>query len=517
MQPTYVPSLPRWARPIAVVAIFAVLAACSGSDGDGDGDLSGLAGDATSTTIAGGSVPSGAVDGGATIPPGSPTTVGSAGRDGSTGGGTATTSAPQRGGGTGGGPVKLGLGVTESTITLGFSQLSDVGAANAAVGGSSARAGETPRKDYGDPLIKWFNENGGIAGRKIVPVWADVKVTPNNTMASNRQSVCATLTQDNKVFAAQLISTLMYADVLECLKKAGSLALLTAEAQYTIDDEALRKWPHVYLPMSFALDRQMRVFADSVIKNNFVDNKLARVGLAYYRTDGASRAVAKVLKPALVGAGITITAEQAFTPTESVDSLAQTQAEAQSAVLRFRAGGVTHVIFAIANGAFLTGPFISNAEQQGWRPRYMFNTSTFPGAAPGSKANAQLNRSLLLSWSSSDQGWEQGYSKTPRMQQCLSILKAGGHPPPRDGLMGQELAWFCDYLFFMKDTLEGVTDFTHAGFAAAVARQPAKEPVWTYRSHLPGGRRDAAAAYRMATYDPGCGCYPLTAPLTPAP
>lgn len=67
---------------------------------------------------------------------------------------------------------------------------------------SSARAEETPRKDYGEPLMRWFNKHGGIAGRKIIPAWADNTVAPNNTQAGNRQAMCATFTHDNKIFAA---------------------------------------------------------------------------------------------------------------------------------------------------------------------------------------------------------------------------------------------------------------------------------------------------------------------------
>lgn len=507
-----------WRRTAGAVTTAALLtmAACSSGTDDGSGGLAGLA--TSTTTVGAPGIPgtSGTVGGAAGGPAATVGGTAPSAAPGGNAGGTPTTAAQAPPSNPGGAPVKLGRGVTDSTITLGFTEMGDVGAANRAVGGSSAREGETPRKDYGDPLISWFNRNGGIAGRKIVPVWADVRVTPNQTMAANRQGVCATFTQDNKVFAAQLIATMLYPDVLECLNRAGTIAISDSQQQYTLDDVALRTWPNVYLPFSLSLDRMMRVYADSIIKSGFVDSKLARVGLAYYRTDAATRAVNKVLKPALSARGISIAQEAAFTATESVDTFAQTQAEAQSAVLRFRAAGITHVIFAIANGAFLTGPFTTNAEQQGWRPRYMFNTTTQPSATPGSEPNAQFERSLLMSWSDWDHGWDQGIAKTPRGQQCLAMLKAEGHPPPRDGLMGQEMIWFCDYLFLMKETLEGTRDFTQAGFAAALARLGPQSPAQTFVSH-PAGRRDGAAAYRMASYDKACGCFPFTSGTTAIP
>lgn len=490
---------------LAVVTVLALAASCSGGSEEPT-----VGADGAATTA------SSAIDGGGAAP-GSSATDPSAG--GATGGGaasvaTSSTSAsgsasPTTGGAStsGGGAIKLGRGVTDTSISLGFMDASDIGAANRAVGGSSARGDETPRKDYGQPLIDWFNDHGGIAGRKILPVWADVKVTPNNTMAANRQGVCATFTQDHKVFAAQMFTAMMYADVLQCMQTAGSI-VFDSQQQYSLDDVAFRRWPVTYAPYSLELNRMMRNYVDTLDKAGFFE-KLARIGVLYFRTDGATRAINTTLKPALQARGLSVAAEASFTPTESVDTYAQTQAEAQSAVLRFRAAGITHVLMAIGSPGFLSGPFSSFAEQQGYRPRYAFNTTTTPGVTPGSEPNPQFDRSVLMSWSEGQNGWD-ALAKTPQLSKCIGMLKEEGHPPPRDGLMGGQFVQYCDYLFFMKAALDGARDFSLGGFAAAVARLAPQQPSQTFVSHLPGGRHDGAESYRMAGYDKGCGCFTYT-------
>lgn len=515
---TFMTARSTWVAVAAAVVLTASVVAVVAVDDDDNGDRA-RATAATGTTApvpdVSTTVPaSGEVDASTTptAPVGSPGPgVGGASSPQAT---TTTTTTAGAAGTQGAGPARLAKGVTDDTIALGFIDASDVGAANQAVGGSSARAGETPRKSYGQPLIDWFNKHGGVASRRIVPVWADVKVTPNNTTAANRQAVCATFTQDNKVYAAQAFSAVLYPDTLECMRRAGTLVMGSALFNYSLDDQAFRMWPSVYMPFSLGLDRMMRLEVAALAGAGYFDRD-GRLGVVRYRSEAAQRAVETVLKPALKARGVTVEEEAAVTPTESVDSFAQTQAEMQSVVLRFRAAGISHVLFAIGSQGFASRSFATVAEQQSYRPRYAFNSGENPGAVPGSEPNPQYERSVLVSWSSWDRGWEDGPSKSPRGRECLDILRQEGRPPPRDGLMGQFFVYYCDNLFLMRDALQGVTDFTSTSFGQAMSRLAPWQPAETYSSHLPGGRHDGASAYRVATYQPACGCFNFTTPIRP--
>src|SRR5437763_937118 len=74
------------------------------------------------------------------------------------------------------------------------------GAANAAIGAAGITQGDEKANDQ--IVIDDINAHGGVAGRKIVPIFHGLDATSTNTLDSQYQAACDDLTQYHKVFAA---------------------------------------------------------------------------------------------------------------------------------------------------------------------------------------------------------------------------------------------------------------------------------------------------------------------------
>ena len=119
------------------------------------------------------------------------TSANGGGTSGANGGG-ATSS-----GGPGSTSVPTGLGnpqVTAKTISIGIGYVTNGDTANAAIGATGI--------GQGDPLgeakavVSYINAHGGVAGRKVTPVYHPYDATSTATTSSQDQAACADYTQD---------------------------------------------------------------------------------------------------------------------------------------------------------------------------------------------------------------------------------------------------------------------------------------------------------------------------------
>ena len=126
-----------------------------------------------------------------------PTGPGGASGPGSTGGGAATGSSPLAGGSsTVAGLTNSDRGVTATTITIAFLVV-DLGGVSK-VGVSVPGFDVQSQEGYINTFLDNVNSQGGILGRKIVPVF----VTYDPTNQSTSATACRTATQDHEIFAA---------------------------------------------------------------------------------------------------------------------------------------------------------------------------------------------------------------------------------------------------------------------------------------------------------------------------
>ena len=127
----------------------------------------------------------------------------------------------------------MGHGITATKIQLGMSWIdinAFLAAVSAAYGTPGPQQSQPTTRDWAQLAVNYQNARGGIAGRQIDPVYYQYPVndlfTPQGR-AQAEQEMCASFTQDHKVFA--MIPLVSNEGVLtQCAKNADTPAIMVA-------------------------------------------------------------------------------------------------------------------------------------------------------------------------------------------------------------------------------------------------------------------------------------------------
>lgn len=504
-------------KGIAAIAVVLALAGCgstvettAGAPISQDGGLTtngaatGLGGPGATTGVPGST---GGTNG---LAPSSVGVPGATSAGGQAGAGMSTATAPTTTGAGGQsasrlGPAGTAFGVTDKTIKIGiftvqgFSSFGASLGVNVSVGDQRAEA---------QAVIKYLNAHGGMAGRQIIPIFHDESVSgAASNYNGEMQAACAAWTQDNRVYAlASAIGT--QGDTLyQCLGKAN---VITSSAGESKDAQFFEQYANTfYMPVEVNLTRILHDNVDALYGAGFFGSN-AKVGVVRVDDPIEERAVNDGLIPALAGHGLKLTDQYAISSGD--DSTAQFS----NAVLKFKAEGITHVLFTFASPLF----FMTNAESQHYHPRYGLHSRSSPAALlQGNAPNDQLAGSMGIGWqqyNDVDASHDPG-PPSPRAKLCLKLMRdAGQNTSVRaTALVG---LWQCDVLFFLHDALAAAPNFTLAGFRAGAESLAHYEAASTFRSGFsPGQLHDAAKAYRLFAFKNSCSCFAYVSGLRPAP
>ena len=336
----------------------------SGGDGLGAGGTSALP---QQEAAAGGSTSTGSGTSGP-VPAGG--TGGGAGSTGGVAGGT--TGTPYAGGG---GAAVQGIGVTATTVSIGIVYTENADASNKAFGLDLASGDE---KANAQAIIDDINAHGGVAGRKLVPVFHAYDATSSDTDASQDQAACADLTEDHKVFAVAASGLTETWDA--CMKKAGVLNVVGSTLTES-DRVYFNNQPQYFNANAPTRDRVESALVPSLVRQKYFsgwDTTRAApgsakpvVGVIGYNDPTWERPLNSVLLPKLKAAGYPVQPDNIarITVPKSQAEQGPAIAEVQNTVLKFRQNGVTHLIF-IDTGGGLTWVFSEGAKNQNYYPRY---------------------------------------------------------------------------------------------------------------------------------------------------
>jgi len=386
-----------------------------GSDGLGGDGLGGAGAGGIDGLGAAGSTGSGSTGSG---PGGAGTALGGgtggSGGSGGTGGSGGGTSGGSSGGGaapsgTAGAPrtsAAQGPGITAKEIFVGVRETKNLEKARQAFGVGSADSGDY-RADV-EALIAEVNARGGVAGRKLSPVWHTDDATSAETVDARDQAACETFTVDNKIAATIAGGGLVFS---ACMKKAGVL-WVTGSGLIGPDEKDYRDAPNYVEMGGLTQDRMMADLVRALQRQIYFsgwDEKLgqpatttAKIGILGWAFAQWVRPQDRVMLPALARIGRPVDPELVIRLSEPKNGNAdagQFAAEVSSAVLRFKGAGVTHVIM-LDSGGIITLTFTKNAENQGYFPRLGINTAAglqYLSSLPGSDTKAYAG-AIGLGW-----------------------------------------------------------------------------------------------------------------------
>ncbi|MDX6199689.1 MAG: hypothetical protein QOJ79_2840 [Actinomycetota bacterium] len=444
---------------------------------------------------------------------------------GSTGGtssaGTTGSPAGATGGTSTGGAVAMGPGVTAKTITIGFNYTKDGTAGNAAIG---SNLGQGDELNEAKAVQEDINAHGGVAGRKLEIIFHAYSNQSTDSGSVQDESACQDYVQDHKVFAvagAGISETLP-----GCLTKAGVLNAASGKI-ISADNAFYRRYPHYADLASLTQDRMMRDLAARLVAKRYFDGwnsatgapatTPAKVGILTFdgRTEWETP-LTRILLPALKAAGHPVADQDIFrahyaSTTTEAGPLA---GDMQSAALRFRQDGVTHVIF--LDGSGLMNLFFSqNAANQHYYPRYGVNSATgMQALVDGGDIDAkQLRGALGIGWLPGLDlpASASGRYATAGGRHCASVLSKAGFTFTDTN--SRTIAYgACDQLYFIAAAINGAgPSVTLQSAQAAIDRLgssfvPANIPA----SYFSASQHDAVASVYDLAWDDGCGCAKYT-------
>jgi ABC-type branched-subunit amino acid transport system substrate-binding protein len=305
---------------------------------------------------------------------------------GSTGPGTSTI--PGSNGSTpaippGGSSQQMGLGITDSKIYIGVVYSSGADAANRALGNNITTGDQ---QADAQAVIDEINSNGGVAGRKLVPIYYDYQTADARPYTTIDSEACAKFTQDNHVFAVAGDGLTDNFDA--CIDHAGVLLVSSIGQLIGPNSNFFRKYPYNFQAGYVSQDRMMAEEARSLLRQDYYSgwdantgkpSKLAKakLGIISFDTPNWSVPLHSVFLPALGRAGHPVNSadvQEVAYPSQT-NQIGNSVAQIQSAVLRFRQDGVTHVIVFDGNGS-MTLHMLNNMRGQRYYPRLGINSAT---------------------------------------------------------------------------------------------------------------------------------------------
>lgn len=507
-------------RALAILALLAVTVACGStvqqptlSSGGPAGDA--FAGDGLGTPDAGlNGEGSGAGDASGVTG----TIGGSAGAVGdpaaSTGGSAAGEPGTANGSGTSGAgvvaPASKARGVDAKTIKIGLEYIKGADEARENMGFEGVTSGDQKRQL--DILVEHINKTGGMAGRKVVPVFHAYDANSDNTASEEEQAACATFAEDNEVFA--VISAINHTEVfLSCLNKVG-VPYISDPGLTINDDDVFRRYPlHLELN-AVSLSKQAAMFGKPLADTGYYD-KGAKIGLLTFSTANFQRAVDGHLKPGLKRIGLSLTDEVELAYPQSIADQGAMAAAISAAVLRFRQNGVTHVLITDVS-ALVTVLFATSAGDQGYYPRLGWLSPNGGQAAADLISDKEsLEGAVELGWYPSiDLNAANQDILAPGAKKCADLFASKGYTPS-DRNEETVLQLQCDLFFFTQAAANRSDPLTGQGFVSALRVVSTDvPPASTYRIDL-NGSPAGAAAYRVQRWQKACSCFEPESGLRP--
>ena len=427
---------------------------------------------------------------------------------GTSGGRTATTS-----GRAGGGQQSSSLGAQTGPIQVGIVR---TGVSNAAAFGASL-GNTVSESDVDDALVAAMNDQGGIAGRKVVPVYADTD-TASSSWDADFEAACAKFTQDNKVVAV-LGYVFNHDDAFEgCLAKRNVPHLSTT---FNVPDaEVLKQYPLLMALATPRIERRSQAKVDGALATGVL-TKASKIGVLYDSCPGTERAWTKITEPYMKAKGLNVVKTAQIACARGSGDAGAAAGQAGNIVLQMRSAGVDALMF----NAVSEGPpvliFASAAEAQGWKPRYVVsslaNAAVLAGQIPADQAANVHGYGWMPAQDVNPPQWP---STNATQQRCINMLKGKGIvlKAATDYLYAFNL---CDAMFVYELALKATHGNTNG--PAVVAAIEALGSTYSAALLLDGKatfsrtQHDAPVVARYFAWDGGCSCYTYRPTVVPIP
>lgn len=388
------------------------------------------------------------------------------------------------------GPVQIGFVVTKNNAGAG-----------AALGFNVNNGDE---RAVVQTLVDAANKAGGLLHHPITPIYYELDPSTSKSFDTLGQEVCAAFTQDAHVTAA--LGTALFDTANTCLSSRGVPAI-NGSTQSSYSEAELGRMSSVVV-YGVPPTRQARGIVAAVERQGFFSRR-PKVGVVTIDAPRYRDAVESTLLPQLRGAGAQAEdANVVYAPAvTAVSDVASVATSMQSAVLRMRSAGVTHVVF-LTNAAVYALLFMEQANQQGSAFKYALSSNDAP-AVLGSQGVPEKQLAGVVA-----AGWDPYLDVSPG--------KAGGTPSGRGacdrtlaklklqpGSNGEWVAHMhCDAFHALTEASgKAVGALSRASLMRALSNLGPIDSTDTWKASIFPTHRWAVAGVRASHYAQACSCF----------
>lgn len=403
-----------------------------------------------------------------------------------------------------------------SPITIAMVKTATTGAASI---GLKLNNTYTEQQFY-DALIGALNARGGLAGRKIKPVYDEVDPFHNN-WAQDYAEACSKFTQDHKVDLV-LGYVFNYDRAFEaCLARKGIPHLSTT---FNVPDETeLRKFPLLLNVEVPTITRRTLAKLDGATATGAL-TPASKVGVAYDNCPGTQRSYTQAAKPAFARYKVKVVKEFQLSCVTGQSDSGRSTAEIQSMGLQFQSAGVTHVFLHSVSEGPAMAFFMQNAESQNYHPTYIMSSLAnlmFATTNPQLVPPEQARNVKAFGWMPFEDVTVDKYpAKNAAQLRCLDLLKSQKVVPTSS--LDYKFAYTtCEVLFIAERALTATRgDSTGPTFIRGVQSLGTS---FQSVSKLGGfaafgtNRHDAVLKARPLIYFDSCSCFNYTGSVRDIP
>lgn len=358
-------------------------------------------------------------------------------------------------------------------------------------------------------LVDALNSRGGLAGRKIEPVYAGIDFGSANYSSDFFQAMCSKFTEDNRVVAVPTYTILWNDSFESCVNKAGVVRI----SGYLVgDNKSQRHYPYLFGTAYPTLDRAYLLQLSAAMASGRL-TKASEIGVIRSECPHDLRAWDNATAPFIKKHGLNEAVTQLVSCPSGPQGIGTILAEIQGAVLRFQQGGVDTVI----PGGGANQYFAKQDDSQRYYPQYLI--SSFGDAADlegagNSVPESQLKNFHGFGWFPTNDIDPAHRPPAPAAQRavrdrCLSLLRSRGIVMTE--YVEIKVAYTtCDALFLFEAAPRATSGHTDSRLVRDVVLR--LETTFTSVSTLNGrprlapGQRDATAAWRSFNWQSSCAC-----------
>jgi hypothetical protein len=380
-------------------------------------------------------------------------------------------SAPNSGSNPSAPPGAAGTGTCTTPVKIGVSYSSDEAAGLAIVGNSGASSQVGSYVQAQQALFQReadnINRHGGIGGCKVVLGFHDFKSLGSDGFSGESEAECVDFAEDQHAFAV-INTTLENKTLVTCLAQHHVVSLYYGSTYQATPQDFTQYRGYLYEPSGVNVYRWGPYISQLAAAGYFPKGAKVGILIADDGTGTNQHLVNDIWKPQLQAMGIT-PVTFTFSQIEGFSDVSATTSQFSSAVLQFKAAGVTDVIGTPDNGDIVVF-FTQVSQTQDFHPRYAF-TSGSGAVAWGTEPAGQRPNALTVSNAVGDIGLAPAASQlaplapTPARTACNALYS--GHT----GSSSVASAYgICDAFNLLASALAGAPTVTPAALLAGVDR-----------------------------------------------